>query len=78
MVQDLEGGVEAVYRLATDAAFAGVTGQYFERVQPRRALAVAYDPTFRRELWNTSLALLAQAGHPLEVRLLGSAPGPVS
>lgn len=71
VVDDLEGGIDAVYRLATDAGFAGVTGQYFERLQPTKALAVAYDAPFRRQLWNTSLALLAQAGHPLDGAVAG-------
>lgn len=57
IVDDLEGGIDAVYRLACDPAFAGVSGRYFVRLREDRALDLAYDPEFQDRLWTESLAL---------------------
>lgn len=57
VVQDLEGGVDAVCELATDDRFAGVSGRYFERVQDSRAHEAAYDLGVQDCLWDVSLKL---------------------
>lgn len=57
VVDDLEGGVAAIFGLATDPAYAGVTGRYFERLRESRPLAQAYDSAFRDRLWRTSVEL---------------------
>lgn len=57
VVDDLEGGVDAIFRLATDPAYAGVTGRYFERLRESRPLEQAYDADFRDRLWRTSVEL---------------------
>ena len=57
VVQDLEGGVDAVCELATGDRFAGITGRYFDRVQESRAHEAAYDLGVQDRLWGVSLEL---------------------
>jgi hypothetical protein len=57
VVQDLQGGVDAVCELATDDRFDGVTGRYFERVTESRAHEAAYDLDVQQRLWEVSLKL---------------------
>ena len=54
-------GARPVERLAIDAAFAGVSGQYFDHDQPARALDQAYDETARERLRNLSRAWIETA-----------------
>lgn len=57
VVQDLQGGVDAVSELATGDGFSGVTGRYFDRLTESRAHKAAYDPDVQRRLWEISLEL---------------------
>jgi NAD(P)-dependent dehydrogenase (short-subunit alcohol dehydrogenase family) len=57
-VDSLESGVEATYRLAVDASFAGVTGGFFNGTREAQADPQAYDSAARRELWERSLQLV--------------------
>ncbi|MGP4113737.1 SDR family NAD(P)-dependent oxidoreductase [Streptomyces sp. 4N509B] len=43
-------GLRAVLPLVTDPAFADTTGTFFRGTEPGRALDLAYDPRFRRDL----------------------------
>jgi NAD(P)-dependent dehydrogenase (short-subunit alcohol dehydrogenase family) len=58
----VEDGIEAELYLATEPALDGVTGQYYDRLAPARALAQAYDPAARKRLWELSCALTGVAG----------------
>jgi NAD(P)-dependent dehydrogenase (short-subunit alcohol dehydrogenase family) len=55
----VEDGGEPTLRLITDPDLAAVTGQFFDGASPTRALAPAYDPTFRRELREATARLIA-------------------
>jgi NAD(P)-dependent dehydrogenase (short-subunit alcohol dehydrogenase family) len=50
----IEDGVEATLHLALSPELNGVTGAYFDRLQPARAHDQAYDPHARQRLWNLS------------------------
>lgn len=54
-------GVDATRRLVADPALAGTSGKFFDRTQPARANAQAYDQQARTELWRRSLELTGQA-----------------
>jgi NAD(P)-dependent dehydrogenase (short-subunit alcohol dehydrogenase family) len=54
-------GIEAEIFLATSTALDGVTGRYYDRLQPARALAQAYDPAARARLWALSCELTGVA-----------------
>jgi NAD(P)-dependent dehydrogenase (short-subunit alcohol dehydrogenase family) len=54
----VEIGIRSEMHVATSAALDGVTGQYFDRTQPARAEAQAYDDTARRRLWQISERLV--------------------
>jgi NAD(P)-dependent dehydrogenase (short-subunit alcohol dehydrogenase family) len=54
----IEIGIRSEIHVATSAALDGVTGQYFDRTQPARAEAQAYDDTARRRLWQLSERLV--------------------
>lgn len=62
VVDDLDGGIDALYRLALAPEFDGVTSQYFERNRRARALDPAYDPAMRAQLWEVSTALVQGVG----------------
>jgi NAD(P)-dependent dehydrogenase (short-subunit alcohol dehydrogenase family) len=49
-IDTLEQGVRATLRLVVDPALAGVTGRYFDGQREARALAQAYDQSFRARL----------------------------
>lgn len=53
----VEDGIEAELFLATDPALDRVTGEYYDRLAPARALAQAYDADARRRLWDLSCDL---------------------
>jgi len=57
----IETGVTATHRLVSDPALAGVTGRFYDRTREARAVAQAYDPGARAELWRRSLALTGHA-----------------
>lgn len=57
VVQDLQGGIDAVCALTTDEQFDGVTGRYFERVEESRAHEAAYVADTQQRLWKISLDL---------------------
>ena len=50
----VEDGIVAETYLATDVALDGVTGKYYDRLKPARALPQAYDTAARRQLWTLS------------------------
>jgi NAD(P)-dependent dehydrogenase (short-subunit alcohol dehydrogenase family) len=56
-VDTLEAGEFATRRLVTDPEFAGVTGQFFDRLRVAEPDASARDPEVQRKLWELSLAL---------------------
>lgn len=56
-VDDLATGVAATQRLIEADDVAGVTGAYFSRTEPTRALSQAYDDDFQRWLWRVSAQL---------------------
>ena len=56
-VDTLDTGVAATYRLVSDPALDGVTGQFFNQTHTARAHRQAYDRKARAELWNRSLQL---------------------
>lgn len=58
-VDSLETGVESVTRLALDPELDGVTGEFFDRQEPARAKAQAYDVDARATLRARSLELVA-------------------
>jgi NAD(P)-dependent dehydrogenase (short-subunit alcohol dehydrogenase family) len=49
-IDTLEQGVRATLRLVVDPALAGVTGRYFDGQREARALAPAYDKSYRGRL----------------------------
>lgn len=53
-IDDLETGRAATMRLIESADLAGVTGRYFSRTEPADARDEAYDPDYRRRLWQLS------------------------
>lgn len=53
----VEDGIEAECFLASDPSLDGVTGAYYDRLRPARALPQAYDADARRRLWELSGAL---------------------
>jgi NAD(P)-dependent dehydrogenase (short-subunit alcohol dehydrogenase family) len=53
----VEDGIECELHLATDPALDGVTGEYYDRLTPARALPQAYDPDARQRLWDLSCDL---------------------
>lgn len=52
-----EGAATSIY-LASSPEVAGVTGQYFVKKQPVRAVGYAYDEAAQQQLWAVSEALL--------------------
>lgn len=50
VVDDLQGGIDAVIALALAPEFAAASGTYFERTTPARALDPAYDAQMRKRL----------------------------
>lgn len=60
-VQDSIGtGTDSIWRLATDPALAAVTGQYFDRGEPARAIAETYDEAIQERLMALSESMLAE------------------
>jgi NAD(P)-dependent dehydrogenase (short-subunit alcohol dehydrogenase family) len=59
-MDDLETGVEAVYRLVADPSLGSVTGQFFDRQRETKAHVTAYDPAVQAELRVRSLALVGE------------------
>jgi NAD(P)-dependent dehydrogenase (short-subunit alcohol dehydrogenase family) len=57
----VEDGIEAELHLVTAPDLDAVTGQYFDRLSPARALPQAYDPAARERLWALSCALTGVA-----------------
>jgi NAD(P)-dependent dehydrogenase (short-subunit alcohol dehydrogenase family) len=57
-VDTLDSGVAATRRLAVDPAVEGVTGRFFDRLEPARVTAQAYDADARAALRAQSLALV--------------------
>jgi NAD(P)-dependent dehydrogenase (short-subunit alcohol dehydrogenase family) len=57
-VDSLEDGVAATHRLVSDAALAGTTGRFFDRMREARAHEQAYDRAARATLWRRSLELV--------------------
>jgi len=51
----LETGVAATMRLIQDPELAGVSGEFFDRTEPVRAKEEAYDPQYRRRMWELSV-----------------------
>ena len=59
----VDEGLTAVLALVTDPAAGGVTGQFYSGTRRASALALAYDPRFRRDLSEvTERMLTARAG----------------
>ena len=54
----IEDGLEATLRLAVSPQLDGVTGAYFDGLQPARADEQAYDLTARQRLWRLSEELV--------------------
>jgi NAD(P)-dependent dehydrogenase (short-subunit alcohol dehydrogenase family) len=50
-------GAEPLIHLASSPELAGVTGQYFHRMKPRRSSAASRDPRLAARLWEVSAAL---------------------
>ncbi|MDQ7907207.1 SDR family NAD(P)-dependent oxidoreductase [Phytohabitans sp. ZYX-F-186] len=61
-VDTLETGLRSTLRLVVDPALAGVTGRYFDRDRPGRALDQAYDLDFRKRLRDLSESLTRTRG----------------
>lgn len=57
----VETGIESETYLATSAELDGVSGAYFDRTEPSRADAQAYDETARKRLWALSEKLVGLA-----------------
>jgi len=49
-MSSVEEGLKATLRLVIDPALNNVTGEYFDGLSPAKAIAQAYDQTFRRRL----------------------------
>lgn len=62
VVDDLDGGIDALFRLAVSPEFDDTTSTYFERTTPARALEVAYDSSMRDRLWRVSEDQLRAVG----------------
>jgi NAD(P)-dependent dehydrogenase (short-subunit alcohol dehydrogenase family) len=60
----VDEGADAIIRLAVSPEVEGVTGQYFNRMQPARADAQAYDAKARKQLRELSLELTGLAETP--------------
>ena len=58
-----EGAATSIY-LASSPEVAGVTGQYFVKKQPVRAVDYAYDEAAQQQLWAVSEALLKPVASP--------------
>ncbi|BCB87097.1 SDR family NAD(P)-dependent oxidoreductase [Phytohabitans suffuscus] len=58
-VDTLERGLQSTLRLVVDPALARVTGRYFDRERPARALDQAYDLDFRKRLRALTESLVA-------------------
>jgi NAD(P)-dependent dehydrogenase (short-subunit alcohol dehydrogenase family) len=58
-VSSLEDGVRATLRLVDDPGVDGITGEFFDGLEPARALDQAYDPDFRDGLRRATQKLLA-------------------
>ena len=65
-IDTLDTGVAATYRLVSDSAVDGVTGQFFDKTQTARAHRQAYDRKARAQLWNRSLQLTGERDIPAE------------
>ena len=65
-IDTLDTGVAATYRLVSDPALDGVTGQFFNKTHTARADRQAYERTARAELWNRSLQLTGEPDVPAE------------
>ena len=61
----------ATYRLISDPALDGVTGQFFNKTHSARADRQAYDRTARAELWNRSLQFTGEPDISVERDGLG-------
>jgi NAD(P)-dependent dehydrogenase (short-subunit alcohol dehydrogenase family) len=60
----VDDGADAIIRLAVSPEVDGVSGQYFNRMQPARADAQAYDAGARKQLQILSLQLTELAETP--------------
>jgi NAD(P)-dependent dehydrogenase (short-subunit alcohol dehydrogenase family) len=60
-IDSLEEGVATTLRLVSGPEVAEVTGKFFDRAREAKAIAQAYDPAARSELWARSLTMI---GHP--------------
>lgn len=58
----VEDGIESELYLATSPDLDGVTGEYYDRLQPARALDQAYDAAARERLWDLSCELTGVTG----------------
>jgi NAD(P)-dependent dehydrogenase (short-subunit alcohol dehydrogenase family) len=65
-IDTLDTGVAATYRLVSDPALDGVTGQFFNKTHTARADCQAYNRTARAEPWNRSLQLTGEPDIPAE------------
>lgn len=70
VVDDLDGGIDALFRLAMSPEFDGMTGTYFERTRPARALEDAYDSSVQQRLWDLSEEQMARVGVALPLEPL--------
>jgi NAD(P)-dependent dehydrogenase (short-subunit alcohol dehydrogenase family) len=60
-IDSLDEGVDATYRLVSDADVATTTGRFFDRTRETAANPQAYDAAARAELWRRSLQLVDHA-----------------
>ena len=56
-IDSLQTGLDATLRLIEDPALDGVTGRFFDRTEPARALPDAYDPQVQQRLFDLSVRL---------------------
>ncbi len=69
-ISTVEEGADAIIKLAASPEVEGVTGQYFNRLNPAQADAQAYDATARAQLRELSLRLTGLEATP-NMRLAG-------
>ncbi len=56
-----EQGAEPSVLLASDTSLDGVTGRYYDRLEPKEPAPLAKDPEFRAQLWQRSAELVGLA-----------------
>jgi NAD(P)-dependent dehydrogenase (short-subunit alcohol dehydrogenase family) len=72
-ISEAKGAETSIY-LATSPEVEGVTGQYFEKKQPRRSSEASYDMASQQRLWEISQQMLTMGSQLNEKTLAGHSP----